>query len=173
MADAAQLDLKLLTFEFLLFGIGPPPPPEAAEAFQGSHQKEMAAPISRRWLTAFLRIVVNARGCHFLIVKQRCFLPRFPSSGCVLNQHRKRPVSIRRCCPSNSAPRCQRLQCHPKSSGSGSGSGSSISISTASSIASWKASLNSDELRSLAPSFSIRSPASRMIAARMSSGANG
>lgn len=32
MADAAQLDLKLLTFEFL-FRAAPPPPPEVAEAF--------------------------------------------------------------------------------------------------------------------------------------------
>ncbi len=39
LADAAQIDLKLLTFEFL-FRIGPPPPSEAAEAFQKSHQNE-------------------------------------------------------------------------------------------------------------------------------------
>ncbi len=39
MADAAQLDLKLLTFEFL-FRADPPPPPDAAEAFQKSHQNE-------------------------------------------------------------------------------------------------------------------------------------
>ena len=37
MADAAQVDLKLLTFEFL-FRSGPPPKPEDAEAFQRTHQ---------------------------------------------------------------------------------------------------------------------------------------
>ncbi|MEM7445528.1 MAG: glutathione S-transferase family protein [Pseudomonadota bacterium] len=37
LADAAQQDLKLLTFEFL-FRSGPPPKPEDAEAFQRSHQ---------------------------------------------------------------------------------------------------------------------------------------
>lgn len=37
MADAAQLDLKLLTFEFLFRG-GPPPPPDAVEAFRNGHQ---------------------------------------------------------------------------------------------------------------------------------------
>ncbi|MEM6460408.1 MAG: glutathione S-transferase family protein [Pseudomonadota bacterium] len=37
MADAAQQDLKLLTFEFL-FRAAPPPPTEAAEAFQNNHQ---------------------------------------------------------------------------------------------------------------------------------------
>ena len=35
MANAAQLDLKLLTFEFL-FRVDPPPLPKAA-AFQNSH----------------------------------------------------------------------------------------------------------------------------------------
>ena len=39
LADAAQMDLKLLTFEFL-FRVGPPPPSEAAEAFQKSHRNE-------------------------------------------------------------------------------------------------------------------------------------
>lgn len=39
MADKAQLDLKLLTFEFL-FRAGPPPSPEAANAFQQSHKNE-------------------------------------------------------------------------------------------------------------------------------------
>ncbi|MBO6919439.1 MAG: glutathione S-transferase [Rhizobiaceae bacterium] len=39
MADAAQLDLKLLTFEFL-FRAGPPPSPENAKAFQKSHKNE-------------------------------------------------------------------------------------------------------------------------------------
>ena len=39
MADAAQLDLKLLTFEFL-FRAGPPPPPKAAAAFQKSHRND-------------------------------------------------------------------------------------------------------------------------------------
>lgn len=37
MADAAQVDLKLLTFEFL-FRADPPPPPEVDKAFQKSHQ---------------------------------------------------------------------------------------------------------------------------------------
>lgn len=39
MADDAQLDLKLLTFEFL-FRSGPPPKPENAEAFQKAHQND-------------------------------------------------------------------------------------------------------------------------------------
>ena len=39
MADAAQTDLKLLTFEFL-FRAGPPPSSEAAVAFQKSHRNE-------------------------------------------------------------------------------------------------------------------------------------
>ncbi len=39
LADAAQPDLKLLTFEFL-FRAGPPPSPEAADAFQMSHQNK-------------------------------------------------------------------------------------------------------------------------------------
>jgi glutathione S-transferase len=39
MADEAQLDLKLLTFEFLFRG-GPPPPAEAIEAFQKGHKNE-------------------------------------------------------------------------------------------------------------------------------------
>lgn len=37
MADEAQVDLKLLTFEFLFRG-APPPPRKAAEAFQANHQ---------------------------------------------------------------------------------------------------------------------------------------
>lgn len=37
MADQAQTDLKLLTFEFL-FRAGPPPPVGAAKSFQESHQ---------------------------------------------------------------------------------------------------------------------------------------
>jgi len=39
MADAAQLDLKLLTFEFL-FRSGPPPKPEDAQAFQTEHRND-------------------------------------------------------------------------------------------------------------------------------------
>jgi glutathione S-transferase len=39
LADKAQLDLKLLTFEFL-FRAAPPPPKEAAEAFQRAHKNE-------------------------------------------------------------------------------------------------------------------------------------
>lgn len=39
MADEAQLDLKLLTFEFL-FRSGPPPIPEEAEAFQQAHRND-------------------------------------------------------------------------------------------------------------------------------------
>ena len=39
MADEAQLDLKLLTFEFL-FRVGPPPKPEDADAFQNDHQND-------------------------------------------------------------------------------------------------------------------------------------
>nr|WP_272492161.1 glutathione S-transferase C-terminal domain-containing protein [Octadecabacter algicola] len=39
MADEAQLDLKLLTFEFL-FRADPPPPAEAVEAFQKGHKNE-------------------------------------------------------------------------------------------------------------------------------------
>ncbi len=46
MADAAQTDLKLLTFEYL-FRSGPPPAPEKAAAFQQAHHND--------WLTAFRR----------------------------------------------------------------------------------------------------------------------
>lgn len=53
MADAAQLDLKLLTFEFL-FRVGPPPPPEAAAAFQKSHRNE--------WLRQFRVDFANGFG---------------------------------------------------------------------------------------------------------------
>ena len=53
MADAAQLDLKLLTFEFL-FRIGPPPPSETAAAFQKSHQNE--------WLRQFRVDFANGFG---------------------------------------------------------------------------------------------------------------
>lgn len=53
MADAAQLDLKLLTFEFL-FRFGPPPPPETAAAFQKSHQNE--------WLRQFRVDFANGFG---------------------------------------------------------------------------------------------------------------
>jgi len=45
-ADAAQLDLKLLTFEFL-FRSKPPPPPEAADEFQQNHRND--------WLRQFRR----------------------------------------------------------------------------------------------------------------------
>lgn len=53
MANAAQLDLKLLTFEFL-FRIGPPPPPKAAAAFQKSHQND--------WLRQFRIDFANGFG---------------------------------------------------------------------------------------------------------------
>lgn len=46
MADAAQQDLKLLTFEFL-FRSKPPAPEEAAQAFQNTHQNA--------WLRQFRR----------------------------------------------------------------------------------------------------------------------
>ena len=39
MADAAQKDLKLLSFEFL-FRVRPAPPPAQAEAFQATHQND-------------------------------------------------------------------------------------------------------------------------------------
>lgn len=39
LADAAQVDLKLLTFEFL-FRAAPPPAPEAVEAFQKGHRND-------------------------------------------------------------------------------------------------------------------------------------
>ena len=39
MADAAQIDLKLLTFEFL-FRAAPPAPPEVAKAFQETHKND-------------------------------------------------------------------------------------------------------------------------------------
>lgn len=38
-ADDAQVDLKLLTHEFL-FRAGGPPPPEAAQAFQNNHKND-------------------------------------------------------------------------------------------------------------------------------------
>ena len=50
MADEAQMDLKLLTFEFL-FRSGPPPGPEAAAAFQRTHQND--------WLKQFRIDFVN------------------------------------------------------------------------------------------------------------------
>ena len=53
MADAAQLDLKLLTFEFL-FRVGPPPSLETAAAFQKSHQNE--------WLRQFRIDFANGFG---------------------------------------------------------------------------------------------------------------
>ena len=52
MANAAQLDLTLLTFEFL-FCIGLPPLPKAA-AFQNSHQNE--------WLRQFRTDFANGIG---------------------------------------------------------------------------------------------------------------
>ena len=99
-------------------------------------------------------------------VKPRLLLPRAPLSSARSHGLHRDPM---RCIALPSA----RFQRHPNSSGSGSGSGSSTSVSAASSIASWKASLNSDELRSSGPSSSIRSPASRMISESVSSGAKG
>ena len=90
-----------------------------------------------------------------------------PASSCCPHRcHRPDPMGCIALLPAWS-------QRHPNSSGSGSGSGSSTSVSAASSIASWKASLISDELRSSGPSSSIRSPASRMMSESVSSGAKG
>lgn len=50
MADDAQLDLKLLTFEFL-FRMAPPPPADSANAFQQDHNNE--------WLKQFRRDFAN------------------------------------------------------------------------------------------------------------------
>ena len=52
MADAAQLDLKLLTFEFL-FRAAPPPQPEVAEAFQARHRNEWLKQFRRDFATGF------------------------------------------------------------------------------------------------------------------------
>jgi len=50
MADNAQLDLKLLTFEFL-FRAGPPPELEKADAFQKNHKN--------KWLKQFRQDFIN------------------------------------------------------------------------------------------------------------------
>lgn len=59
MADAAQLDLKLLTFEFL-FRAGPPPPPEVAEAFQARHQNAWLKQFRRDFAAGFDRDRIDA-----------------------------------------------------------------------------------------------------------------
>ncbi|WP_323765752.1 glutathione S-transferase family protein [Marinovum sp.] len=51
-ADAAQLDLKLLTFEFL-FRAAPPPPPEVAEAFQKRHRNDWLKQFRREFAAGF------------------------------------------------------------------------------------------------------------------------
>ena len=58
MADAAQLDLKLLTFEFL-FRSGPPPPPEAAAAFQKSHRNEWLRQFRTDFASGFGKYRIN------------------------------------------------------------------------------------------------------------------
>jgi|TARA_B110000093_G_C12969643_1_gene411618 glutathione S-transferase len=59
MADAAQLDLKLLTFEFL-FRAAPPPSPEIAKAFQDSHQNEWLRQFRNDFANGFSSDRVNA-----------------------------------------------------------------------------------------------------------------
>ncbi|MDI5922665.1 glutathione S-transferase family protein [Halomonas sp. LR5S13] len=58
MADAAQLDLKLLTYEFLFRAA--PPPPETAEAFQARHQNEWLKQFRRDFAVGFDRDRVEA-----------------------------------------------------------------------------------------------------------------
>jgi glutathione S-transferase len=59
MADAAQLDLKLLTFEFR-FRAAPPPPPEVAEAFQARHQNAWLKQFRRDFAAGFDRDRIEA-----------------------------------------------------------------------------------------------------------------
>lgn len=54
MADAAQADLKLLTFEFL-FRANPPPPEEKAAAFEDAHQNEWLKQFRRDFAAGFDR----------------------------------------------------------------------------------------------------------------------
>jgi len=58
MADAAQLDLKLLTFEFL-FRAGPPPPQATADAFQKSHNNEWLRQFRINFANGFDPVKVN------------------------------------------------------------------------------------------------------------------
>ena len=58
MADDAQADLKLLTFEYL-FRSKPPPPTETAEAFQASHQNEWLKQFRRDFAAGFDRDRLN------------------------------------------------------------------------------------------------------------------
>lgn len=58
LADDAQLDLKLLTFEFL-FRMAPPPPEEAAEAFQQAHKNEWLKQFRIDFAQGFSRDRVN------------------------------------------------------------------------------------------------------------------
>ncbi|MBO6510745.1 MAG: glutathione S-transferase family protein [Roseibium sp.] len=59
MGDEAQLDLKLLTFEFLFRG-APPPPAEAARRFQESHQNEWLKQFRRDFANGFERERIDA-----------------------------------------------------------------------------------------------------------------
>ncbi|PJE38670.1 glutathione S-transferase family protein [Pseudooceanicola lipolyticus] len=54
LADAAQVDLKLLTFEFL-FRAAPPPSAEAAEAFQRNHGNDWLKQFRRDFAAGFDR----------------------------------------------------------------------------------------------------------------------
>ena len=57
-ADAAQLDLKLLTFEFL-FRSAPPPPVEAVEQFQQNHRNDWLRQFRRDFAHGFDRQRIN------------------------------------------------------------------------------------------------------------------
>lgn len=59
LADAAQIDLKLLTHEFL-FRAFPPPPAEAAKAFGASHQNEWLVQFRRDFAAGFAPERINA-----------------------------------------------------------------------------------------------------------------
>ena len=58
MADAAQADLKLLTFEFL-FRANPPPLAEKAAAFEDAHQNEWLKQFHRDFAAGFDRDRIN------------------------------------------------------------------------------------------------------------------
>ncbi|MEP2978632.1 MAG: glutathione S-transferase family protein [Lentilitoribacter sp.] len=58
MADEAQLDLKLLTFEFLFKG-GPPPSPEVVDAFQRSHKNEWLQQFRKDFAQGFDKQRIN------------------------------------------------------------------------------------------------------------------
>lgn len=74
MADAAQQDLKLLTFEFL-FRMAPPPPAAVASAFQASHKNEWLKQFRKDFAAGFskerLDQAVNRTAAGFDLLNTR------------------------------------------------------------------------------------------------------